>query len=92
MKDQYNILFLCTANSARSILAEALANHVGHGRLRAFSAGSQPSGTVQPMALEVLRDVGVPTEGHHRHRLRQRGGRDLPGVAGPPVDRALGRR
>ena len=63
MKDQYNILFLCTANSARSILAEALANHVGHGRLRAFSAGSQPSGTVQPMALEVLRDVGVPTEG-----------------------------
>ena len=63
MKDRYNILFLCTANSARSILAEALANHVGHGRLQAFSAGSQPSGQVQPMALEVLERVGVPTDG-----------------------------
>lgn len=63
MKDRYNILFLCTANSARSILAEALANHVGHGRLQAFSAGSQPSGQVQPMALEVLQRVGVPTDG-----------------------------
>ena len=63
MKDRYNILFLCTANSARSILAEALANHVGHGRLHAYSAGSQPSGQVQPMALEVLQRVGVPTDG-----------------------------
>ena len=63
MKDRYNILFLCTANSARSILAEALANHVGHGRLQAFSAGSQPSGQVQPMALEVLQRVGISTDG-----------------------------
>ena len=63
MKDRYNILFLCTANSARSILAEALANHVCHGRLHAYSAGSQPSGQVQPMALEVLQRVGVPTDG-----------------------------
>ena len=63
MKDRYNILFLCTANSARSILAEALANHVGHGRLHAYSAGSQPSGRVQPMALEVLQRVGIPTDG-----------------------------
>ena len=63
MNQPYNILFLCTANSARSILAEALANHVGHGRLRAYSAGSRPSGSVQPMALDVLQRVGIPTDG-----------------------------
>ena len=78
MKDRYNILFLCTANSARSILAEALANHVGHGRLQAFSAGSQPSGQVQPMALEVLQRVGVPTDG-----LRSKSWDEF-GVAGAP--------
>ena len=78
MKDRYNILFLCTANSARSILAEALANHVGHGRLQAFSAGSQPSGQVQPMALEVLQRVGIPTDG-----LRSKSWDEF-GVAGAP--------
>ena len=78
MKDRYNILFLCTANSARSILAEALANHVGHGRLHAYSAGSQPSGQVQPMALEVLQRVGVPTDG-----LRSKSWDEF-GVAGAP--------
>ena len=78
MKARYNILFLCTANSARSILAEALANHVGHGRLQAFSAGSQPSGQVQPMALEVLQRVGVPTDG-----LRSKSWDEF-GVAGAP--------
>lgn len=63
MKDCYNILFLCTGNSARSILAEALANHMSAGRLNAFSAGSQPAGQVQPLALDILQRSGISTEG-----------------------------
>ena len=60
-----NVLFLCTHNSARSILAEATLNHLGGGRFRAFSAGSSPRANQQPnpLALQVLREAGVSTEG-----------------------------
>jgi protein-tyrosine-phosphatase len=75
-----NVLFLCTHNSARSILAEATLNHLGKGRFRAFSAGSSPRENQQPhpLALEVLRRAGISTEGLHSKNWDEFGSADAP--------------
>jgi arsenate reductase len=59
----YNVLFVCTGNSARSVIAEGLMNELGQGRFKAFSAGSRPKGTVDPLALKTLATHRIPTDG-----------------------------
>jgi protein-tyrosine-phosphatase len=64
MRDRpYNVLFLCTHNSSRSIIAECVMNRLGAGKFKAYSAGSQPSGKVHPFALELLRRLNYDTSG-----------------------------
>ena len=63
MTSAFNVLFLCTGNSARSIIAECILNREGQGRFRAFSAGSQPKGQVHPFAIDLLRRMNHPVDG-----------------------------
>ncbi len=75
-----NVLFLCTHNSARSILAEAVLNHIGQGRFRAFSAGSSPRDNQQPnpLGMQVLQQAGISTEGLHSKSWDEFGKADAP--------------
>jgi protein-tyrosine-phosphatase len=81
MTDPLNLLFLCTGNSARSILAEAIVNRDGRGRFRAWSAGSMPKGEVHPQALNLLRSLHYPTDG-----LRSKSWGEFSGPEAPKLD------
>jgi len=76
----YNILFLCTGNSARSVLAEVLMNHLSRGRFRAYSAGSHPAGEVNPFTLELLHSKGFATNGLRSKNWDEFAGPDAPAM------------
>ena len=78
---RYNVLFLCTGNSARSILGESLMNHLGAGRFAGFSAGSQPKGEVHPFATELLTRLQLPTAG-----LRSKSWEEFAAPGAPQMD------
>jgi arsenate reductase (thioredoxin) len=77
----YNVLFICTGNSARSILAESLVNHWGKERFRGYSAGSFPRGQAHPYALDLLRRLNLPTDG-----LRSKSWNEFAGEHAPQMD------
>ena len=77
----YNVLFLCTGNSARSILAEVILNRHGQGRFCGFSAGSYPNGAVHPAAIALLDELGLPTDG-----LRSKSWDEFAQPGAPPLD------
>jgi protein-tyrosine-phosphatase len=77
----FNVLFLCTGNSARSIMGEALLNNIGRGHFRAYSAGSHPAGQVNPFAIELLEKSRLPTEG-----LRSKSWEEFAAIGAPQLD------
>jgi arsenate reductase (thioredoxin) len=81
MDRPYHVLFLCTGNSARSIIAEAILNKLGQGKFRAFSAGSQPKGRVNPQTVRLLQSLGYDTSG-----LRSKSWAEFARPGAPPLD------
>ena len=84
------VLFLCTGNSARSVLAESALNALGEGRFRAHSAGSHPTGRVHPMTLRCLEARGHPTEGLRSQGFEAFAGPDAPDWVRDSLDRIVG--
>jgi len=76
-----HVLFLCTGNSARSIMAEVMLHHLGQGRCTAYSAGSHPKGTVHPLALATMQSMGLPVDG-----LRSKSWEEFARLDAPPLD------
>jgi arsenate reductase (thioredoxin) len=81
MQKPFNVLFLCTGNSARSIIAECILNRIGGGKFRAFSAGSEPKGKVHPMTLQLLRKSNFDVSG-----LRPKSWNEFAGADAPKLD------
>jgi arsenate reductase (thioredoxin) len=77
----YNVLFLCTGNSARSIMAEVMLHHLGGGRFAAYSAGSHPKGAVHPLAIATLQSMGLPVDG-----LRSKSWQEFAQAGAPLLD------